>query len=239
MLVLGLDIETTGLNPDADSIIEIGAVLWDTDRQIPLSMIGALTVEVAKPLDLKIPTAIQELTGIQPADLTNHGMPLDELIAIVSVMANQCSYYVAHFGIEFDRKFLMKRLGIAHLLVSGRPWLDTSIDIPYAERISTRSLKYLAAEHGFLPLGEHRAVYDVLTMLRILGHYDLAGIVPQAHYPVVEVVAQVSYEDRQSARSAGFHWDQNRRKWIRVLRRVPGMRSFPFRTETNVLYNPL
>ena len=42
MLILGVDFETTGLDTQKDSIIEVGAVLWDTQRKMPLQIYSDL-----------------------------------------------------------------------------------------------------------------------------------------------------------------------------------------------------
>ncbi len=69
---VALDLETTGLDPKADSIIELGAVRFRDGK--PVERFGAL-VNPLRPL----PSGITELTGIKDADLAD--TPLLEQVA--------------------------------------------------------------------------------------------------------------------------------------------------------------
>ena len=48
MLLLGLDFETTGLDPAVHSICEVGAQLWDVDERRAIQSMGYL-VKVSDP----------------------------------------------------------------------------------------------------------------------------------------------------------------------------------------------
>ena len=52
------------------------------------------------------------------------------------------------------------------------------------EKIKTRSLPYLAADHGFLNPFPHRALFDVMTMIQIAGMYDINEILKYADSPI-------------------------------------------------------
>jgi DNA polymerase-3 subunit epsilon/ATP-dependent DNA helicase DinG len=59
---ISLDIETTGLNPETDEIIEVGAVRFKGDRVLETYN------QLVRPVQ-PIPYKIQQLTGIKPADV--------------------------------------------------------------------------------------------------------------------------------------------------------------------------
>ena len=59
---VAIDLETTGLSPDSDEIIEVGAVRFQDDRVLEVFQTN---VNPYRPL----PRFIQELTGITQADV--------------------------------------------------------------------------------------------------------------------------------------------------------------------------
>lgn len=212
MIVLGVDFETTSLEPATGRITEIGAVLWDTLENKPLKIYNEL-VACGAP----IPDEITKITGITDKMIAEHGVPQDEAFIALGFLMMEAEYVLAH-NAPFDRAFYeetCKRLG--HEVVLNK-WIDTSVDVPYDEKISTRKLIHLAAEHGFLNPFAHRAVFDVLTMLAVCAKYDWQDIKRLSHEPNVKLIAQVSYDDREKAKARGYRWDAPAKQWVKTVK---------------------
>jgi DNA polymerase III alpha subunit (gram-positive type) len=227
MIVLGLDLETTGLNAADCEIIEVGAVLWDWDRQVPVRMMSEL---VQCPHE--IPNEIVELTGIQNSDLQRWGVPLADALRKLHSMAAGAKYLVAHNGVQFDRLFLQKAWSKFPETQIDLPWIDTTCDLPIPKEIQTRKLSYLAAEMGFLNPFAHRSLFDVLTMLKVMSRFEQEEILKLQASPLKRIVAQVSYEEKDLAKAQGFRWDAQKRYWyLEGKECVLSGKQFPFPTQ--------
>lgn len=212
MYVLEIDLETTGLSFEEDDIIEIGAVVWNTDTNTPAAMLNHL---VLQPHKLPLSEAIVNITGITDADLTQFGIDEKTALCEFLTLAEKCQYVVAHNGNYFDKPFVDKALS-RHSLSLNLPWIDTMFDVPF--NCGTKQLTYLAAEHGFLNPFAHRALFDVLTMLKVCSNYDWQEIVSRARSPQIKVIAKVSKEDRQLAKDKGFRWDPKNYVWFKEMK---------------------
>jgi len=206
MKVLGLDLETTGLNFDRDRIVEVAAVLYDTELKVPLLMYSEIVNEKDRPeID---PTF--EVSAITEEMITLYGIPPETVISDLHHLAEQADYIVAHNGMYFDSVMLEKffeRSNEPALL--PLQWLDTLYDIEYPAMCKNRSLMYVAAYHGFLNPFPHRALFDVMTMLRVFDQYDLNRIIEIASSPMVYVVADVSFARKDEAKAVGYRWNPN------------------------------
>lgn len=212
--ILGIDLETDGLDVATCNVLEVGAVLWDIQRKRVVTLVDDLVDG-----EFEVPPEISELTGIEYEYILKIGKPRNEVIRDVLSLVAYSSALIAHNGNAFDRPVFMRFLG--EQLYEGfeqAPWIDTLIDLPYPPETMSRKLAHLAADHGFLLDGAHRAVFDVVGMLRIASNYDLESIIEQAKSPMVQIMAYVSYEDRNLAKEQGFIWNPQRRAWIKSVR---------------------
>jgi len=219
MKILGIDFETTGLDPLKDEIIEVGAVLWDTERSMPLQICS----EIVKG-EIKISKEIEELTKISNYDRENYGVSQSKLAVILADFIYDCDYIIAH-NAKFDKSFLDafinniqgKSGDLLDIAFSNfeKPWIDSMLDIDYAFS-NSKKLGYLAADHGFINPFAHRAVFDVLTMLKLASMYDWNETIENAKQPKIEVVANVSFENKDAAKKLGFHWEN--RLWVKMIR---------------------
>lgn len=224
MLVLGLDLETTGLDVGKDQIIEVGAVVWDWTRAKPLKIYNQLVK-----IDTELDPVITKITGIESTDLERWGEPLEKVLGDLYNLAQEVEYLVAHNGNQFDR-LILERVWAQHPQTKiSLEWIDTMCDVPYPESMTTRKLSYLAAEHGFLNPFAHRASFDVLTMLSILSRYQPDVVMSLQSSPMRRVVAKVSYDNRDHAKTEGFRWDPNQKHWYMEAKEcVLEVRNFPF-----------
>jgi DNA polymerase-3 subunit epsilon len=152
---VSLDLETTGLDPARDRVIEVGAVAFTTDRTLA-------TLERLVDPQRSLPDAVARLTGITQADLRGAASADSAFTELAEFVRGRQP--VGH-GARLDLDFLS---------LSGRwdpDWeiLDTldvaRILLPSA---ASHSLPLLATELGFSQPRPHRALDDADATRQLL-----------------------------------------------------------------------
>lgn len=212
-LVLGTDFETSGLDSARDRIVESACVLWDWDCALPLVVQSHLVAA-----DVELSQEIVSLTGITNKLIEDYGVEEGAVFADLAYLMNKADYVMAHFGKDFDEKFARETFSRLGMEWPDKLWLDSSIDVVYPKEVTTRNLQYLAAETGFVNPFRHRAVFDVLTMLRVASDYPLEAIVSRAQEPTLYVAAIVSYEEKDKAKERGYRWCGPQKTWWRKFK---------------------
>lgn len=210
--VLGFDIETTGLDVANDRIIEVGAAVWCTEDKVPLEMFSCFVMPNSVSHQTLSPE-ITKLTGIKQEWIERYGEPLTHAVDQLNRIISQydVEYVVAHNGENYDKPLYcaeVKRLGVPCGLAERLPWIDTRQDLPFREEPQSRRLTHLATDHGFLNPFQHRALFDVLTMLRVMSFYDFNDIVKLSQVPWVTLRALVDYDNREKAKELRYGWEQ-------------------------------
>ena len=212
-LILGLDTETQGLDATKDRVTEWGLVLWDSETKQPVRISGFL---------VKVPggvsSEIEKLTGITNSLLETYGVEPAQALKAVLAMAEKADFICAH-NAEFDKGFYEAEYKRANIVPYTRPWIDTRVDLPVEayQRGKSASLKYLACDHNFT-YDAHRAVSDVLAMLRLVGMYDVNTIIKRAQTPNIFVRAVIDYDNRLLAKERGYYWRPEAKLWVKPLK---------------------
>jgi len=208
MRVCGIDVETTGLDIQKERITELGYVLWETDTNTPL-LIRNVILKDQEVIDRTTPEIVN-ITGITADIIQEFGTsPRNALGSLRSdMLAYQPEYMVAHNGENFDRPLLQNEFERHGVPWMDTPWIDTRHDLPFDKEPDSHKLKYMAADMGFINPFPHRAVTDVLTMLKVMGQFDFGRVLAYSAIPWVVIRALVSFDDRQLAKDRRFSWEQ-------------------------------
>lgn len=215
ILGLGLDFETTGLDTNTTQITEVGISLFDFKNFIPIRLESYLIK--LNDHALIDPDAVA-CNGIDKEYLDTYGADERRVISCLNNRMDSVDYVMAHNGRAFDKlvyESTCRRLGIAPI---EKIWVDTMEDVDYPAHIHARKLVHLAAEHGFINPFPHRAVFDVVTMLKVCSCYSGAEILENAVAPKVLVEALVSFANKDLAKNLKFNWDGGSRRWIKKVR---------------------
>ena len=210
--VLGIDVETTGLLVAEDRITEIGAVLYDWSTGIPLQVYSTLVLP-----EKTIPEEVVKLNGITNEMVEEFGIIEEDAIVQVQCMVDVADYVMAH-NAPFDKGFLGAGFARRGITMPEKVWLCSLSDIKYPAEITTRNLTYLAAEKGIINPFRHRAVFDVLTMLKVAGQFELDEIVKRSQEPTVYVQAHVSFDEKELAKEQMFQWCGPKKVWWKALK---------------------
>jgi len=187
---VSLDIETTGLDPEQDAIIEIGVVRFRGDEALEE---WSSVINPRRP----IPQKITDLTGITQDMIDREGIPLwDGLRHAQRIVGN--APIVGH-NIAFDLGFLRRQ---NHFV--SNPSIDTfelaGILVPHAGRYS---LGALAAELGIRLPATHRALDDARVAHQLyLKAFERAVDLPK---DVLEEI--LGHAERSGWSLAGFWRD--------------------------------
>ncbi len=196
--LLILDTETTGLDPQRDRCIKLGAVLFDVPRRSVLSQVSFLLPCEQNPA--------QAVNGIDPV-LTQQPQPWQQGLQWFEALLAAADVVVAH-NAAFDRQWF----GMAPLPAIDKPWLCSMDDIRWpAERQlrSNPSVRDLALAYSVPVWAAHRALTDCIYLAQVFERCsDLEQLLQQGLEPRRLYRARLSYEERHKAREAGFRWNE-------------------------------
>lgn len=200
--LLIVDTETTGLDPGADSLCEVGAILFSVQHRAVLQQASFLLPVTNNP--------VQAINGISQ-ELSCMVDPLPARRLFVA-MAAEADAFVAH-NAAFDRQWIEPLLIPA---LRSMPWICTCEGIRWPGLRLNPSLIDLALAYGVPVWAAHRALTDCTYLAHVLARdplieeHLLQGLEPRR-----PVIARVSYDQREQAKAAGFRWDPTTKQWSR------------------------
>ncbi|HOP74989.1 MAG TPA: exonuclease domain-containing protein [Bacillota bacterium] len=162
-----IDVETTGLNPAVEEIIEMAIVLFSYHRQT-----GKILETIDQYVGLREPSC-----PISPGAYRVHriskkavqGKILDH--SRIETMINQAEFIIAH-NAQFDLSFVKRLFPEA----ASKPWLCSMTGINwYRKGYRSRGLQNLLTAHDIQVETAHRADADVRACLLLLSHQNPEG----------------------------------------------------------------
>ncbi len=202
---LVVDVETTGLDPAADAIIELAAVPFR------FSTTSGIVTEVLEPQSWledpgrPIPPEVVELTGISQEMVA--GKRIDE--AAASALAAEADLVIAH-NAAFDRKFLSRRVPA----FADQFWACSQREVPWRRLVGTSAaLEYLLIKACGMYFKGHRAAVDCQAVVHLLatplagGTLPLSLLLASARRTSARVWAlDAPYDAKDLLKARGYSW---------------------------------
>lgn len=162
-----LDVETTGLDPRTDEVVELAAVLFSFDPYD--GRVDRVLEEYCGLRDpgRPIPKGAQRMHGITDDDV--RGQKLDE--ERVRSLLRRAHYLIAH-NAPFDRGFVERLFPETRRM----PWLCSMGGIAWHQRgFLSKGLQSLLAAHRLDPGSAHRALDDARATLKLVSQPSPKG----------------------------------------------------------------
>lgn len=210
MRVALVDVETTGLDPEIDQVIDIAVAL------VRIDAFGRITdvIDVAESLrdpGCEIPERITQITGISNEDVAGalfDPAPFEDLLRC----ADLCISHNAAFDRPFSEALLPRTAGLSWACsMSEFDWIANGFD--------GCKLGHLLLQIG--KFGQtHRALADVTNLAHVLSYEPddtgtiLGHVARSAERTTVRVEARgAPYARRVELKEAGYRWDGISRVW--------------------------
>ena len=207
-MLLIIDTETTGLDPQENKCLEVGAILFNVSSRCVLAQQSFL---------LPVTSNNAEAINRIPAEITNLAQPWEEGLTYLSKLIDSADILVAH-NANFDRQWFGKN----PLPTVSKAWLCTMDDIrwPSCRQLRARpSVRDLALAYEVPVWNAHRALTDCIYLAEVFRRCDdLEVLIRQGLEPRRLMRALISYDLRHLAKDAGFTWnDPVKGAWSRRL----------------------
>lgn len=208
--VLIVDVETTGLDPTRDRVIELGCILWDVEHRSMVEVYSRLLPAQENPAE-----AVNGIPSALLATIRDVGS-----WSGVAELANEADAICAHQA-DFDRAFC-ETLIADHDTGGPKVWICTREDMTWPKAGTGESLIATALAHGVAVTSAHRAIHDCLLIARLFEAVPDIGERLEAAYehaklPKVRLVSLAPFEEKDIVKAHGFKWDQPRKEWWRVM----------------------
>ena len=200
-----VDVETTGLDPRRDLIIELAVQRFrftDTGLITKIEEPRVWREDPGFPLDAKI----RQLTGLSDADLAGKSINDTEAMKLLV----PAEVIIAH-NARFDVGFVEARLP----MIKGREWACSMTEVDWGARsLDGKALGHLLMQCGYFHEA-HQAAADVLAVLHLMAHVApdgttaLAELVDRASQPTVRISVPYSFDIKDKLRKRGYRFDGN------------------------------
>ncbi len=206
-----IDLETTGLDPRRDKIIELGMVAFEYDLNGNIYRVLRTASELEDPGEPLSPE-VKAITGLSDEQLRGQRISTEQLTATLG----NARLVIAH-NASFDRPFLERRFP----LFAELPWACSIEDVGWRDLgFASASLEFLAYHRGFFYDG-HRALNDCRAGLEILaGPLDngetptMAVLRANALKNSVRIWAEDSpFHTKDLLKERGYRWNPTDRVW--------------------------
>lgn len=209
-----VDVETTGLDPATEKVIELAVRRFRYDPDGHIVEIGRSWCWREDP-GMALPEDIVRITGITDQDLI--GRRIDDRIAIDVI--SSADVVIAH-NAAFDRPMVEKRLPS----LPAMQWACSCREIDWtAAGFEGRSLGWLCAQAGWF-YEAHRAEGDVDALIQLLRHertdgrpllYELDGSSSRDSF-LVEAIGS-AFQTKDALRMRGYRWEARQQVWWREV----------------------
>ena len=220
MIVLGIDLETSGFSRDNAAIVEVGAAMYDTELRTIVKMYSEFVQDTKAPdwgKDSMWEVPMQ-VCSISEGMVMKYGVPGNYVAEDVNTLIECSDVVLAANGNAFDFPMLCsfyKRWGIPMI---DKRWLDLQKDYPFPSDCTSRNMLYLCGYHGFINPFPHRALFDTVSMMKIAENYDINVVMNIATSPTIRIIARVDYNHKEQASSRGFKWDGTKKVWFKDVK---------------------
>lgn len=216
-VVCGVDVETTGLDLKKEWVVEIGAILFDSETWVEEKRFQVL---INRPE--AFPLKCVEIHGITEEMLLKEGVGAVQAFNMFQDFVKDAEMFVAH-NANFDAEMLtenFKRTPAFELSDSilKKPWICSKSDVKSHLGRNCTKLSHLALDYGCVVDGSmlHRAVNDVEIMGRMLAKTKLTAqqMLEWSREPWVYLEALVEKpwvdngRSRDLAKKEGFGWEK-------------------------------
>jgi DNA polymerase III subunit epsilon len=214
--VLVVDVETTGLDTSADTIIEFAARQIVVDYQGAVVHIGEAVSFLQDP-GLPLTREIVALTGLTDDDL--RGQNIDD--EAVQKLFENAELVIAH-NAAFDRPFMERHFPSLPL----RPWACSYAEIDWrAAGFEGKSLNALLMQIGLFQPAAHRAANDVDALVAVLmtkfsGDRTVVKTIIESSRELTLLFEATGapFATKGILRGRWYRWSQTRGVWSREVR---------------------
>lgn len=206
-IIVVLDTETTGIDPLKDQVTEFAFASVDIESAKVIDIYSVL-------YSISVPNPMADLTGIPERLSSTYGLAMGPITPNRLVP----EAFVAH-NASFDKSFIYP---VMHPNLQDIPWLCTRLDWKWPKTSNSQKLVDLALAHGVAVTSAHRAFSDVLTLCSLLervheGGFLLKDQLDYAKLPRSKYRANVSFDQKHLAKTAGFAWEPAIKTWWKNL----------------------